>query len=72
MSDRRRLVFSILKFCSAEMQSNQLSDDAKESLEVRFIFKNLLAFYIRDIRFIKTFNYIFFIAQIHVFLELWV
>ncbi|XP_023346944.1 small glutamine-rich tetratricopeptide repeat-containing protein alpha [Eurytemora carolleeae] len=34
MSDRRRLVFSILKFCSAEMQSNQLSDDAKESLEV--------------------------------------
>jgi len=38
MSDRRRLVFSILKFCSAEMQSNQLSDDAKESLEVNYIF----------------------------------
>jgi len=34
MSDKRRLVYSILKFCSAELQSNDLSDDAKESLEV--------------------------------------
>lgn len=34
MSDRRRLVYSILKFCSTELQSNELSDDAKESLEV--------------------------------------
>ena len=46
MSDRRRLVYSILKFCSAEMQSNQLSDDAKESLEVNFRFRNFLAFYL--------------------------
>jgi len=34
MSDKRRLVFSILKFCSSELESNDLSDDAKESLEV--------------------------------------
>jgi len=34
MSDKRRLVYSILKFCNSELQSNELSDDAKESLEV--------------------------------------
>lgn len=34
MSDKRRLVFSILKFLSSEMESKDLSDDAKESLEV--------------------------------------
>jgi len=34
MSDKRRLVFSILKFCSSELDSKDLSDDAKESLEV--------------------------------------
>jgi len=34
MSDKRRLVYSILKFCSAELEATELSDDAKESLEV--------------------------------------
>jgi len=34
MTDKRRLVFSVLKFLSAEMESTDLSDDAKESLEV--------------------------------------
>ena len=35
MSDKRRLVFSIIQFCQKELQSEELSDDAKESLEVR-------------------------------------
>jgi len=34
MSDKRRLIYSIIQFCSKELQSNDLSDDAKESLEV--------------------------------------
>lgn len=34
MTDKRRLVFSMLKFLTAEMESKDLSDDAKESLEV--------------------------------------
>ena len=34
MSDKRRLVFSIIQFCQEELQSDGLSDDAKESLEV--------------------------------------
>lgn len=34
MSDRRRLVYSMLQFCSKELQSADLSEDAKESLEV--------------------------------------
>lgn len=34
MSDKRRLVFSIIQFCQEELQSDVLSDDAKESLEV--------------------------------------
>jgi len=34
MSDKRRLVFSIIQFCQEELQSNDLSEDAKESLEV--------------------------------------
>jgi len=34
MSDKRRLVYSIIQFCQAELQAEDLSDDAKESLEV--------------------------------------
>ena len=34
MSDKRRLLFSIIQFCQEELQSEGLSDDAKESLEV--------------------------------------
>eukprot|EP00088_Acartia_fossae_P061568 TRINITY_DN7400_c0_g1_i11.p1 TRINITY_DN7400_c0_g1~~TRINITY_DN7400_c0_g1_i11.p1 ORF type:complete len:335 (+),score=119.11 TRINITY_DN7400_c0_g1_i11:60-1064(+) len=34
MTDKRRLVFSVLKFLTSEMESKDLSDDAKESLEV--------------------------------------
>jgi len=34
MSDKRRLVYSILKFCASELDSTDLSDDSKESLEV--------------------------------------
>lgn len=34
MSDRRRLVYSMLQFCNKELQSPDLSEDAKESLEV--------------------------------------
>jgi len=34
MSDKRRLAFSIIQFCQQELQGNDLSDDAKESLEV--------------------------------------
>jgi len=34
MSDKRRLVYSILKFCAAELDSTELSDDSKESIEV--------------------------------------
>jgi len=34
MSDRRRLVYSIIQFVQEEIKSEQLSDDAKESLEV--------------------------------------
>jgi len=34
MSDKRRLVFSIIQFCQKELQSDDLSFDAKESLEV--------------------------------------
>lgn len=34
MSDKRRFVYSILKFVASEMEQNELSDDAKESLEV--------------------------------------
>lgn len=34
MSDKRRLVFSIIQFCQKELQADDLSDDAKESLEV--------------------------------------
>ena len=34
MSDKRRLVFSIIQFCQGELQSDSLSEDAKESLEV--------------------------------------
>ena len=34
MSDKRRLAFSIIQFCQQELQANDLSDDAKESLEV--------------------------------------
>lgn len=34
MSDKRRLVYSIIQYCQQELQSNELSDDAKESLEV--------------------------------------
>ena len=42
MSDKRRLVFSIIQFCQEELQSDALSDDAKESLEV---IKNTLTFH---------------------------
>ena len=34
MSDKRRLVYSIIQFCQKELQADDLSDDAKESLEV--------------------------------------
>ena len=34
MSDKRRLVFSIVQFLNREMALDNLSDDAKESLEV--------------------------------------
>jgi len=34
MSDKRRLVYSILKFLASELNSTDLSDDSKESLEV--------------------------------------
>jgi len=34
MSDKRRLVYSIIQFCQKELQAEDLSDDAKESLEV--------------------------------------
>jgi len=34
MSDRRRLVYSIIQFVQEEIKSDELSDDAKESLEV--------------------------------------
>jgi len=34
MSDRRRLVYSIIQFVQDEIKSDALSDDAKESLEV--------------------------------------
>lgn len=34
MTDKRRLVFSIVQFLNREMSSDNLSDDAKESLEV--------------------------------------
>ena len=34
MSDKRRLVLSIIQFCQEELQSDALSDDTKESLEV--------------------------------------
>jgi len=34
MSDKRRLVYSIIQFCQQELQSDDLSEDAKESLEV--------------------------------------
>jgi len=34
MTDKRRLVFSIIQFCQKELQADDLSDDAKESLEV--------------------------------------
>jgi len=34
MSDRRRLVYSIIQFVQEEIKSDQLSEDAKESLEV--------------------------------------
>jgi len=34
MSDKRRLVYSILKFCASELDSTELSDDSKESIEV--------------------------------------
>jgi len=34
MSDKRRLVYSIVQFCQQELQAEDLSDDAKESLEV--------------------------------------
>ena len=34
MSDRRRLVYSIIQFVQEEIKSEELSDDAKESLEV--------------------------------------
>jgi hypothetical protein len=34
MSDRRRLVYSMLQFCNKELLSPDLSEDAKESLEV--------------------------------------
>ena len=41
MSDKRRFVYSILKFVASEMEQNELSDDAKESLEVIFPFVRL-------------------------------
>jgi len=34
MSDKRRLVYSVIQFCQNELQSQELSEDAKESLEV--------------------------------------
>jgi len=34
MSDKRRLAYSIIQFCQKELQSDELSFDAKESLEV--------------------------------------
>lgn len=34
MTDKRRLIFSIIQFCQKELQSEDLSEDAKESLEV--------------------------------------
>jgi len=34
MTDKRRLIYSIIQFCNKELQSVDLSDDAKESLEV--------------------------------------
>jgi len=34
MSDKRRMVYSIIQFCQKELQADDLSDDAKESLEV--------------------------------------
>lgn len=34
MSDKRRLVFSIIQFLNREMSSDEISEDAKESLEV--------------------------------------
>ena len=34
MSDKRRLVFSIIQFLTREMSSDEMSEDAKESLEV--------------------------------------
>ena len=34
MSERRRLVYSIIQFVQEEIKSEELSDDAKESLEV--------------------------------------
>ena len=34
MSDKRRLVFSIIQFLNREMSSDEMSEDAKESLEV--------------------------------------
>jgi len=34
MTDKRRLVFSIIQFCQKELQSDELSEDNKESLEV--------------------------------------
>ena len=42
MSDRRRLVYSMLQFCNKELQSPDLSDDAKESLEVLTTIHRLL------------------------------
>ena len=35
MSERRRLVYSIIQFVQEEIKSEELSDDAKESLEVK-------------------------------------
>jgi len=34
MSDKRRLVFSIVQFLNREMSTDEMSEDAKESLEV--------------------------------------
>ena len=34
MSDKRRLVFSIIQFLTREMSTDEMSEDAKESLEV--------------------------------------
>ena len=34
MSDKRRLVYSIIQFCQQELRADDLSEDAKESLEV--------------------------------------